>query len=327
MQYRKLGKWGVKVSEVALGSWLTYGGATEAEQAEACIDRAYELGVNFFDTANGYAGGEAEKVVGKALGKYGRSSYFLGTKVFMAMGSGPNDRGLSRKHITEQCHASLKRLGVDYIDLYMCHRYDSETPLEETLIALDDLVRQGKILYAGVSEWTAQQIQDAVEYSREMRLHPLVSNQPQYNLLARGIEREIIPYCEKEGIGQIVFSPMAQGVLTGKYKPGQPAPEGSRAAGANQFLKSGILDAYVHDKIQVTDELLECVQHLIPIAEEAGLSMSQLALAWCLRQKNVSSVIVGASRPSQIEDNVQASGKRLTDEQLAQIETALNGPI
>jgi aryl-alcohol dehydrogenase-like predicted oxidoreductase len=328
MQYRHLGKWGVKVSEVALGSWLTYGNATEAEKAHACIHRAYELGVNFFDTANAYARGESEKAVGRALAAFPRDSYFLATKVFFPMGEGPNDWGLSRKHVFEQCHASLKRLGTDYIDLYQCHRYDRETPLEETLATLDDLTRQGKILYYGVSEWSAGEIAHAVDLVRGAGLRPIVSNQPQYSLLARGIEREVIPLCEREGIGQVVFSPLAQGVLTGKYKPGQPPPEGSRASDPrqNQFLKSGVLDAHVHDRIHVDDALLERVQRLAPLAEEAGLTMSQLALAWCLRQKNVSSVIIGASRPSQVEDNVAASGKTLGHDLLARIDEALETP-
>ncbi|RYX83076.1 aldo/keto reductase [bacterium] len=325
MNYRHLGKWGIQVSEVGLGSWLTYGGATEAEQATNCIHRAYELGINFFDTANAYAGGESEKVVGAALQTFSRESYVLSTKVFFPMGRGPNNRGLSRKHIIEQCNASLKRLGVDYIDIYYCHRYDSHTPLEETLMALHDLVIQGKILYAGVSEWTAGQIAHAADYSRGAGLRPLASNQPQYNLLARGIEKEIIPLCEREGIGQVVFSPLAQGILTGKYKPGQEPPAGSRAADPkqNQFLKTGVVDAYVYDKIQVNDALLERVQNLIPIAQEAGLTMSQLSLAWCLRQKNVSSVIIGASRPAQIEDNVAASGQKLDTALLARIDEVL----
>jgi len=323
MRYRHLGKWGVKLSEIGLGSWLTYGGATEAEMAEACIDRAYELGINFFDTANGYAGGEAERVLGLALGKFRRSSYVLSTKVFMPMSSGPNDRGLSRKHIMEQCHASLQRLGTDYVDLYFCHRYDPATPLEETLTALDDLVRQGKVLYAGVSEWTAEQIGEAVKYGKAAGLRPLTASQPQYHMLARGIEREIMPLCEREGIGQVVFSPLAQGLLTGKYKPGEPAPEDSRAAGSNPFLRTGVLDAFVHDKIQVDDALLERVQQLIPLAQEVGLTMSQLALAWCLRKSNVTSVIIGASRPSQIENNVGASDKALSLELLQRIDEVL----
>jgi len=325
MHYRRIGKWGVQVSEVGLGSWLTYGGATEAEQATACIHRAYDLGINFFDTANGYAGGESEKVVGAALKAFRRESYVLSTKVFMGMGSSPNERGLSRKAIIEQCNASLRRLNVEYVDLYYCHRYDSHAPLEETLTALHDLVLQGKILYAGVSEWTSGQIAHAADYTRGAGLRPIVSNQPQYNLLARGIEPEILPLCEREGIGQVVFSPLAQGILTGKYRPGHPPPEGSRAADPrqNQFLKTGVVDAYVHDKIRVDDTLLERVQRLIPIAEEARLTLSQLALAWCLRQKNVSSVIIGASRPAQIDDNAAASGKTLDPALLARIDAAL----
>ena len=254
-------------------------------------------------------------MVGKALAAYPRESYVLATKVFFPMGDGPNDPGLSRKHIFEQCHASLKRLGTDYVDLYQCHRYDTETPLEETLTALDDLARQGKILYAGVSEWTAGQIAHAVDFIRGAGLHPLVSNQPYYNMLGRGIENEVIPLCEREGLGQIVFSPLAQGVLTGKYKPGQPLPEGSRAAdpGQNMFLNGGKLD----------EDTLARVQKLGPIAESAGLSMAQFALAWCLRQRNVSSVIIGASRPGQVEDNAAASGKTLPADVLAAIDETL----
>ena len=317
MQYRHLGKYGVKVSEVALGSWLTYGGATEDEAARACIEKAYDLGINFFDTANVYARGKSEEVVGKALAAYARDSYFLATKVYFPMGDGPNDRGLSRKHIFEQCHLSLKRLGTDYIDLYQCHRYDSETPLEETLVALDDLARQGKILYAGVSEWSADQIGQAMDYVRSAGLHPIASNQPYYNMIGRGIEKEVIPLCEREGIGQVVFSPLAQGILTGKYKPGQALPEGSRAAdpGQNMFMNGGKLD----------DDVLVKVEKLGEIASGAGLSMAQLALAWCLRQKNVSSVIIGASRPAQVEDNAGASGKTLSDDVLAVIDETLAG--
>ena len=317
MHYRHLGKYGVKVSEVALGSWLTYGGATEDEAARTCIEKAYDMGINFFDTANVYARGKSEEVVGKSLAAYPRQSYVLATKVYFPMGDGPNDRGLSRKHIFEQCHASLKRLGTDYIDLYQCHRYDPETPLEETLTALDDLARQGKILYAGVSEWSAGQIAHAVDYLRGAGLHPLVSNQPYYNMLGRGVEKEVIPLCEREGLGQVVFSPLAQGVLTGKYKPGQSLPEGSRASDPKQnaFLNGGKLD----------QDVLVRVQTLSAIAESAGLSMPQLALAWCLRQRNVSSVIIGASRPAQVEDNAAASGKTLSAEVLAAIDETLAG--
>jgi voltage-dependent potassium channel beta subunit len=316
MQYRQLGKYGVKVSEVGLGSWLTYGGATENEIAEQCIDTAYELGINFFDTANVYARGQAEMTVGKALSKYPRESVFVATKVFFPMGDGPNDRGLSRKHIFEQCHASLKRLGMDYIDLYQTHRYDTSTPLEETLTALDDLARQGKILYAGVSEWSATQIAHAADFVRTNKMHPIVSNQPYYNMLGRMIEDEVIPVSEREGIGQVVFSPLAQGVLTGKYKPGETPAVGTRAADPNQNMFMGNRGAM--DQAQ-----LARVQKLIPIAQDAGVTMVQLALAWCLRQANVSSVIIGASRPQQVNDNAAASGVTLSAEVLAKIDEAL----
>jgi aryl-alcohol dehydrogenase-like predicted oxidoreductase len=315
MQYRHLGKYGVRVSEISLGSWLTYGGATDNSVANSCVKKAYDLGINFFDTANVYANGKAEEVMGAAIADYPRDSFFLATKVFFPMGSGPNDRGLSRKHIFEQCHKSLKRLNTDYIDLYQCHRYDVETPLEETLMALDDLASQGKILYAGVSEWSAAQIGDAVKIINAGGLHPLVSNQPQYNMLHRVIESEIIPLCEREGLGQVVWSPLAQGVLTGKYKPGAPLPADSRAADPHQnyFLNEGNLDQSV----------LSRVQKLIPIAEDLGISMAQLGLAWCLRQSNVSSVIIGASKPEQVEDNAGASGLILSDDTLKAVEEAL----
>lgn len=317
MQYRRLGASGVKVSEVCLGSWLTFGNATEDETAIQCIDRAYELGINFFDTANVYARGKSEEVVGRGLSKFPRDSYVVATKVFFPMNDGPmpNNRGLSRKHIMEQCERSLKRLGMDYIDLYQCHRYDSETPLEETLSALDDLVTQGKVLYVGFSQWSPAQIAEAVALQRARHLDRFVSSQPDYNMLSRGIEKEIIPLCEREGIGQIVYSPLAQGLLTGKYLPGQPVPEGSRASDPkqNMFLNGGKLD----------DERLARIQKLKPIAENLGLSMAQLALAWCLRQQNVSSVIIGASRPAQVDDNAGAVGKTLSPETLQAIDAAL----
>jgi voltage-dependent potassium channel beta subunit len=317
MQYRRLGASGLKVSEVCLGSWLTYGGATEDRTAEECIDRAYELGINFFDTANVYARGKSEEVVGRALRKYPRDSYVVATKVYFPMNDGPmpNNRGLSRKHIMEQCEASLKRLGLDYIDLYQCHRYDSETPLEETLRALDDLVSQGKALYVGFSQWSAHQISDAVKFQEAHNQDRFVSSQPYYNMLGRDIEKDVIPVCQREGIGQIVYSPLAQGLLTGKYKPGQPIPEGTRAADPkqNMFMGGGKLD----------DALLEKIQQLKPIAEGLGLSMAQLALAWCLRLPNVSSVIIGASRPAQVDDNAGAAGVKLSAETLKAIDDVL----
>lgn len=318
MKYRRLGRAGVQVSEISLGSWLTYGGHVEDEKAIACIDKAYELGINFFDTANVYRRGEAEKVVGRGLAKYPRESYFLATKGFGTMGEGPNDKGLSRKHIFEQVHASLKRLNVEYIDLWQCHRYDVNTPLDETLRAIDDLVRQGKILYAGVSEWTPAQIQDAVHIADKRLLDRIVSNQPQYSMLERYIEKEVIPLCEREGIGQVVWSPLAQGVLTGKYRPGQGIPADSRAADPTVGKSvSGFL----------TEENLQKVEQLHGVAEEKGCSVAQLALAWVLRQPNVSSAIIGASRPEQVEENVKAVDVELNAADVERIEQILqNNP-
>ncbi len=309
MEYRHLGKHGIRVSEICLGSWLTYGAATEESNACQCIERAYDLGVNFFDTANVYARGKAEEVVGKTLRNYPRDSYVLATKVYFPMGDGPNDRGLSRKHILEQCDASLKRLGVDYIDLYQAHRYDPTVPLSETLMAFDHLVRQGKILYYGVSEWTAGQIAHATDLIRLAGFYPLASDQPHYNMLKRGIEKEIMPLCEREGIGIINFSPLEQGILTGKYKPGEPLPQGSRASDprSNRFM-------------EMDDQQLIKVQKLIPLAQAEGLTLSQLALAWCLRNRALSSVIIGATKPQQVEDNVGAAGKKLSPETLQAID-------
>ena len=314
MKYRLLGNSGLKVSEIGLGSWLTYGTAVEKDQSAACIHKAYELGINFFDTANAYNKGEAEVVLGEALKEYQRSSYVLATKVYFSMGKGPNDRGLSRKHIIEQCEASLKRLGVDYIDLYQCHRYDMETPLEETLRALDDLVTQGKVLYAGVSEWSAAQITDAVHIAKEKNLRPLISNQPIYNMLVRYIEKEVLPVCEKEGLGQVVFSPLAQGILTGKYKPGQPVPSSSRTANdqTNTWINS-----------YLNDDVLSRVQKIETIAENLDVKLSQLALAWVLRQPGVSSAIIGASRPEQVEENVKASSLEIPEAAIEEIDSIL----
>jgi voltage-dependent potassium channel beta subunit len=318
MQYRNLGRSGLKVSEISLGSWLTYGGSVAGNQARECILKAYELGVNLFDTSDAYYRGEAEKVLGEVLQNLPRTSYVLATKVFFPVGDGPNDRGLSRKHIMEECNASLKRLKTDYIDLYQCHRYDPETPLDETLRALDDLVSQGKILYAGVSEWTAEQIGAAAQIAHRLNLHPLVSNQPQYNMLFRKIEKDVIPVSEREGLGQIVFSPLAQGVLTGKYRPGQPLPEGSRATDArsNQFMPQ-----------LLQEQTLQAVENLRPIAQDLDLTMSQLALAWILQQPNVASTITGASRPEQVEENVGASGIVLSDDVLEALEVVLQGVV
>jgi voltage-dependent potassium channel beta subunit len=314
MQYRHLGRSGLKISEIGLGSWLTYGGAVEDAQAIACIHRAFELGVNFFDTANVYRQGAAERVVGRALQGIDRDDYVLATKVFFQMGPGPNDRGLSRKHVMEQCERSLRRLGVDYVDLYQCHRPDPETPVEETLRALDDLVTQGKVLYVGVSEWSAEQLDQARAIQRELQFDPIVSNQPQYSMLVRTIEVEVLPLSKQLGIGQVVWSPLAQGVLTGKYLPGEQLPRDSRAA--NDEI-SGFMTLLLRDAV------LEAVQSLRPIAQELGISMAQLAIAWVLREPGVSSAIVGASRPEQVDENVAASGIELGGDVLAAIDAAL----
>lgn len=311
MQYRKLGKTGLKVSEISLGSWLTFGRSVDRETSIKTIHRAYELGVNFFDTANVYARGEAEIVVGEALSSLPRESYVLATKVFWPMGEGPNDRGLSRKHVFEQAHASLKRLKVDYIDIYYCHRYDPETPVEETLRTIDDLVRQGKVLYVGVSEWTAAQIQEALGVADKYLLDRIVVNQPAYNLLNRYIEKEVLPLSQANGIAQVVFSPLAQGVLTGKYRRGEQAPAGTRGSDPNV---SSMMSVYM------SDENLAKVEKLAMLADEAGLTLAQLSLAWVLRQPGVASAIVGASRPEQIEQNVTASGITLSADLLAKIE-------
>jgi aryl-alcohol dehydrogenase-like predicted oxidoreductase len=311
MKYRKLGATGLKVSEISLGSWLTYGGYVNKDNAVQSIHTAYELGINFFDTANVYERGEAEKVVGEALRSYPRESYVLATKVFGEMGSGPNDRGLSRKHIVEQANASLKRLGLDYIDIYYCHRYDKETPLEETLRALDDLVTSGKVLYIGVSEWTAAQMVEAHAIADKLLLDKIVVNQPVYNMFNRYIEKEVIPVGLDKGISQVVFSPLAQGVLTGKYRKGGAIPENSRAANV-EWMKKGI-----------KDELLDKVEKLEHIASEQEIKISQLALAWILRQSNVASALIGASNSAQVEENAAASDITLDEGVLARIDEIL----
>jgi aryl-alcohol dehydrogenase-like predicted oxidoreductase len=311
MQYRRLGRTGLRVSEISLGSWLTYGNAIEADVAERTIDQAYELGINFFDTANVYALGAAEEIVGRALRKYPRASYVLATKVFGKMGEGPNDRGLSRKHVMEQAHASLKRLGLDYVDIYYCHRYDVETPLDETLRALDDLVRQGKVLYIGVSEWTAVQIADALSLADKFLLDRIVVNQPIYNLLNRYVEKDIIPLGLERGFSQVVFSPLAQGLLTGKYRKGQPIPSDSRAS--DERVKGSLSRL-------LRDEFLDKAEKLDELAKETGMPLSQMALAWILRQQNVASALIGASRPEQVVENAAASGVVLPEALLDRIE-------
>ncbi len=311
MKYRRLGGSGLKVSEISLGSWLTYGGYVERENAVNSIKTAYDLGINFFDTANVYEKGAAEELVGEALKAYPRESYVLATKAFWPMGDGPNDRGLSRKHITEQVHASLKRLKHDYVDIFYCHRHDPETPLEETLRAIDDLIRQGKVLYAGVSEWQASQIAEALGVADRYLLDRIVVNQPQYNMFHRYIEKEIMPLCERSGIGQVVFSPLAQGLLTGKYTSASDIPQDSRAARL-EWMRKGI-----------TEEKINQVKQLEGIAKELGISVGNLALAWVLRSGNVASALVGASRPEQVTENAKASGVELSEDVLNRIEEIL----
>ena len=313
MQYRKLGRWGVQVSTVSLGSWLTYGGSVEEQTAKECVWRAYDLGVTFFDTANVYMRGRAEEVMGKALGDFQRDSYVLATKVYFPMGDGPNDTGLSRKHVVEQCNHSLRRLGVDYIDLYQCHRYDEDTPLEETCRVMDDLIRQGKILYWGTSEWSADQIAHAVNLCRSEGWSVPVSNQPQYSALWRQIEQRVLPTSEELGVGNVVWSPLAMGILSGKYTSVDDVPPDSRAAGDDaKFMRR-----------YFTQEVLDAVQETKTIAEEAGVTLPQLALAWCLRQPFVSSVIVGATKTSHVDDNVAAADVELDDEVIDAFDEAL----
>jgi aryl-alcohol dehydrogenase-like predicted oxidoreductase len=309
MEYRHLGSSDLRVSEISLGSWLTYGVGVEAEQAEACVHRAFDVGINFFDTANVYGRGAAESFLGQVLADHDRSSYVLATKVFFPMSR--TDRGLSAKQIRKQCDASLERLRTDHVDLYQCHRYDRHTPLEETMEALTEVVRQGKARYIGFSEWTADQIAAALAVPGAERF---VSSQPQYSMLWREPEEDVIPLCAKEGIGQIVWSPLAQGVLTGKYAPGSPPPEDSRAASE---VMGQMMGRYRDD------DVLGAVQSLRPIAEGAGLTMAQLALAWVLREPNVASAIIGATRPSQVDDNAAASSVRLSDDVLAAIDEVL----
>ncbi|WP_019912495.1 aldo/keto reductase family protein [Paenibacillus sp. HW567] len=314
MKYRRLGNTGLKVSEIGLGSWLTYGTAAEQKAADACVAKAFECGINFFDTANAYNRGEGEKAIGAALRSYQRSDYVLSTKVYFPMGEGVNDRGLSRKHIMEQCEASLRRLGTDYIDVYFCHRYDTETPVEETLRALDDLTSQGKILYSAVSEWSASQISHAAGISRRLNLRPLAGNQPIYNMFERYIEEEVLEVSSREGLGQVVFSPLAQGILTGKYKPGQQPPAGTR--GADDAV-NGVIRSYLRD------DVLSVVAELDEVASELGLKLSQLALAWVLRQPGVSSALIGASKPEQVEENARAVDHTLQPDTLERIEGIL----
>lgn len=294
MRYRRLGSSDLEVSEISLGSWLTYGVGVEGDRARACLERAFDVGINFIDTANIYGRGAAESFLGEALAARPRSSYILATKLFFPMTEG--DKGLSRAQVEKQLDASLKRLGTDYVDLYQCHRYDFDTPLEETMEALTSAVRSGKVRYLGFSEWPADRIRAAIEMSGVERF---VSSQPQYSLLWRKPEQEVIPLCAANGISQIVWSPLGQGVLTGKYDPDAPPPPGTRATSEEM---GGFIDRLMER------EVLEAVQRLKPLATEAGLSLAQFALAWVLREPNVASAIIGAARPKQVDENAAASG-------------------
>ncbi len=315
MKYRNLGKWGLKVSEVALGSWVTDLAGTQAEAlAKQTVNAAFDNGVNFFDCADAYSGGAAERFFGKVLSEHARNEYVISTKVFFPMGPGANDWGLSRKHIIEQLDRSLKNLQVDYIDMYFCHRFDPTTPIEETMQALSDMVQAGKILYYGVSEWSPVQITEALSVIKENRLRPMNVLQPQYNMMDRYIEDEIMGIAEKNGLGIVPFSPLAQGLLTGKYRKNQPIPEGSRATWQADRQINNLL----------TESNLDKVEKLLPVAEELGVSLSVLSLAWILRKKQISSVITGASKPEQLLNNVKASGLTLSDDVIRRIDEILD---
>ena len=312
MEHRRLGDSDLDVSVISLGSWLTYSGGIGQEQTEACTRAAFDAGITFFDTANVYGRGAAERAWGEILSGYPRDSYTLATKVYFPMGG--RDRGLSREQIHKQIDASLERLQTDHVDLYQCHRYDDDVPLEETMEALTEVVAAGKARYIGFSEWPPDRIQAALELPDVAKF---VSSQPQYSALYRAPEAEVIPLCERNGISQIVWSPLAQGVLTGKYRPGVPPPAGSRATSSkmNRFIKQWL-----------TEDMLEAVQRLVPVATQAGLTMSQLALAWILRQPNVAAAIIGATRPEQVHENAAAAGVKLPDDVLRAIDEAL-GPV
>jgi aryl-alcohol dehydrogenase-like predicted oxidoreductase len=313
MRYRQLGSSELQVSEIALGSWLTYGLGVDDSAARACVDKAFDVGINFIDTSNVYGRGAAETFLGDVLQKRARDSYVLATKLFFPMDDTGENQGLSRQQVFKQIDASLERLRTDHVDLYQCHRYDSQTPLEETMEALTEVVRQGKARYLGFSEWTPEQIRAALDLSPPSE--KFVSSQPQYSILWRVPEREVIPLCAANGISQIVWSPLGQGVLTGKYKPGEPPPPDTRMG--NDM-------GWAMDRFR-SDDVLEAVQRLRPIADGLGITMAQLAIAWVLREPNVASAIVGASRPAQVEDNAAASGIELDDETLAAIDEAVGG--
>jgi aryl-alcohol dehydrogenase-like predicted oxidoreductase len=314
MEYRQLGDSDLTVSEISLGSWLTYGGGVDDAQARACVDAAFDAGINFIDTANVYALGAAESFLGDALSGRARGSYVLATKLYFPMDDSGENQGLSGAQVRKQIDESLRRLQTDHVDLYQCHRYDDTTPLEETMEALNEVVESGKARYIGFSEWTAQQVQAALDLSREHGWAKFVSSQPQYSLLWREPEDEVIPICKANGISQIVWSPLAQGALTGKYKPGAPPPDGTRALHKRMGRLMGDY---------LTDDVLERVQRLAPVAERLGISMPQLALAWVLREANVASAIVGASRPEQVLQNASAAGIELDSPTLAEIDDIL----
>src|SRR5918997_2442814 len=304
MEFRHLGRSGLMISEIAYGNWITHGSQVEEDAAAACVRAALDVGITTFDTADVYAGTKAEEVLGRALKGERREGLEIFTKVYWPTGPGRNDRGLSRKHITESCHASLERLQTDYVDLYQAHRYDETVPLEETMTAFADLVRAGKVLYIGVSEWRAEEIAAGAALARELNVQ-LISNQPQYSMLWRVIEAEVVPTSEKAGLSQIVWSPLAQGVLTGKYRPGEQPPADSRA-GHSEVGQS--MQGFLRD------DILTRVQELRPIADDLGLSMAQLAVAWVLQNPNVAAAIIGATRPEQVRDNVEAAGVTLDHE-------------
>ncbi len=311
MRYRQLGSSDLSVSEVSLGSWLTYGVGVNDSAARACVERAFELGINFFDTSNVYGRGAAEEFLGDVLQSRQRDSYVLATKLFFPMDDTGENQGLSRQQVFKQIDDSLRRLRTDYVDLYQCHRYDPETPLEETMEALTEVVRQGKARYLGFSEWTADQIVASLDLSPPCE--KFVSSQPQYSILYRVPEHDVIPLCTANGISQIVWSPLAQGVLTGKYRPGEPAPRDSRMG--NDM-------GWAMDRFR-SDEVLEAVQRLRPIADGLGVTMARLALAWVLREHNVASAIIGASKPEQVEDNAGASGLELDEDTLRAVDEAV----
>ncbi|GAA2465395.1 aldo/keto reductase family protein [Winogradskya humida] len=316
MEYRHLGRSGLMISEIAYGNWITHGSQVEEDAATACVRAALDVGITTFDTADAYAGTRAEEVLGRALKGERREGLEIFTKVFWPTGPGPNDRSLSRKHVMESITGSLRRLQLDYVDVYQAHRYDYSTPLEETMQAFADIVHSGKALYVGVSEWTATEIRAGWELAQDLKIQ-LVSNQPQYSMLWRVIEAEVVPLSEEVGVGQVVFSPIAQGVLSGKYEPGKQPPAGSRAtddkSGA-EFIKR-----------YMSDDVLTTVQRLRPLADQAGLSMAQLAVAWVLQNTNVSAAIIGASRPEQVKDNAKAAGVRLEPDLMKAIEEAVGG--